>query len=192
MRYARAFWARRFIGMIGLYTDLMAEASSQSFYARLPGHPEQAADSLARVGQDRECYRFRGETDANWLARVRASWDDYDQGGSPIQLLRVLNQWGSAGWPATWDESMVTIVESVDPAVFEFEITIPFGLIDPPWSADVYGSDHVYGEIGFFYGPGASNDIPMMLWLIKKWKPARSAAFVTVHYSEINSVTFGV
>jgi hypothetical protein len=192
LRYARALWARRIFGVIGLFTDMMAEGATQAFFARLPGHPHQAEDSAKQVGKDRDLFRFRGEGLAAFAQRVRDAWNDYQQGGTPQQLLHVLDQWGAAGWPSSWVANTVTCVESVDPAVFEFTVTIPFGLIDPPWVPWLYGSGHVWGEAGLYYGIGPSTDIPMLLYLVRKWKPARSKGHVVIYYNATDAVTITV
>lgn len=192
LRYVRAYWARRFVGMIGLFTDTLAEGVQEALYGRFPGHPHQAQDALTQVGKDRDLFRFRGETNANYAARVRAAWDDYAQGGTDIQLLKVIDQWGTAGWPETWVNDTCTLDESVDPLVFEFTLTIPFGLIDPPWVPVFYGDGYTYGEAGLYYGIGPSTDIPMLLYLVRKWKPARSKAFVVIYWSASDFVRFTV
>lgn len=190
--WARAFWGRRLLGAFSLVGDDVSATATQAFFARLPGHPQQAPDSLIQVGKDRGLIRFRGETDAAWVSRVQSAWDDYAQGGTDIQMKRVLNQWGNAGWPITWDNNAWTLVETSGVGVFQIHITIPFGLIDPPWVPVAYGSGHVYGEAGFFYGAGPSNDLAMLLYLVRKWKPSRTKAFVTVYYSVSGSVTLTV
>ncbi len=189
--YARAYWGRRFFGgAISLFADALSEGASQALYARLPGHSQQAPDSLVQVALDRDFYRFRGETDANWLTRVQEAWDDYEQGGTPQQVLKVVNQWGVAGWPDTWDPGNVTLVESGDPMVFSFTVIIAFGNIAPPWVPEVYGSGgHVYGESGFFYGLSASTDVAMLRYIVRKWKPSRSVGRIQVFYSALESVT---
>lgn len=191
--FARAFWGRRlFGGAIGLMADALSEGANQSFYARLPGHSQQALDSLDQVGKDTDLFRFRGESDANWKARVRARWDDYAQGGTDIQLLRVINQWGNAGWPVTWNNSSVTLVESGDPADFSFTLTIGYGIIAPPWTSEVYGSGHLYGEVGFFYGLGSATDLATLLYLVRKWKRSTSRAHVNVYLTALTFVSFTV
>ncbi len=173
--------------------DDIAATSTQAFFARLPGHPQQAPDSLIQVGKDRGLIRFRGETQAAWIARVQSAWDDYAQGGTDIQMKRVLNQWGNAGWPLTWDNNAWTLVETSGVGVFITTITIPFGLIDPPWTPIAYGSGgHIYGESGFFYGAGPSNDLAMLLYLVRKWKASRGKAYVKVYYTVSDSVTLTV
>lgn len=190
--YARAYWGRRFFGTLGIYADMIAEGVSQAIYARLPGHPEQAPDSLERSGIDRGLVRFRGETAANWVARVRSAWNDYEQGGTPPQVLRIVNQWGQAGWPGSWNSSLVTLVESGNPLDFSFTITIPFGLIAPAWTPELYGSGHAYGESGFYYGIAASSDVAMLVYIVNKWKPQRSRAYVRIYYSVSAFVTLVV
>lgn len=191
LAFLRAYWGRRLAGgAIGLMADALSEGASQAFYARLPGHPQQAPDSLTQVGRDRDLFRFRGETDDAWEARVHDAWTDYEQAGTPQQLLHVVNQWGQAGWPSTWNTGLITLVESVDPAVFQFTLTIGFGTIDPPWTIATYGSGHVYGEFGLFYGVGANTDLPTLLYLVRKWKPARSQAKVKIYTSVSAFVVF--
>lgn len=191
--WACSYFGRRLVGgAIGLVFDAIVEGANQAFYARLPGHSQQAADSLAAVGLDRELYRFRGETDANWLARVRDAWDDYEQGGTKQQVLKVVNQWGNAGFPGYWVDASVTLVESADPLVFDFTITIPYGLIMPPWVPEFYGTGRTYGEIGFYYGLSAETDLAMLVYLVRKWKPSRSIGYIKIYYSDVGSVTVRV
>lgn len=186
----RAHWGRRLVGgAIGLIGDALSEGTSQAFYARLPGHPQQAADSLAQVGKDRGLYRFRGETDANSLTRIQEAWDDYEQGGTKQQMLKVVNQWGVAGWPVTWNTGTITLDESVNPFAFNFTISIPFGNISPAWSPNFYGAGRLYGDIGFYYGLGQNLDVPMLLYIVRKWKPSRSVGFIKVYYDLTNFVT---
>lgn len=196
IKYLRNFWGQRWAGMFGLLSDLIAEGANQAIAARLPGHPQQAVDSLEQSGRDRDLIRFRGETLLNYISRVQSAWADYRQMGSPPQLIRVLNQWGRAGWPATWvdltlanldETSLVTVATP-----FVFRITILFGSIVPAWTPVVYGSGHVYGENGFYYGIGPSTDLPVLLYLVRKWKPSRSKGLVTVFWGVSNSVTFTV
>jgi hypothetical protein len=196
LAYLRAYWGRRFMGgAIGIITDALAEAAAQAFYARLPGHPQQAPDSLTQTGLDRGLITFRGETIPNIAARVRAAWSDYAQGGTPQQMIRVINEWGTAGWPDTWGAGLNSsnLVESGSPTDFSFTLTIPYGLINPPWAPIVYGTaGRFYGEADFFYDIGPSTDIPMLLYLVRKWKPSRSKGFVTVFFLPAESVTFTV
>ncbi len=190
--WARAFFGRRLLGVPGMTADEFANTATQAFLARLPGHPQQAPDSLTEVGRDRGLIRFRGETDAAWQARVREAWDDYAQAGSDIQMRRVLNQWGNAGWPTTWDDSW-TLTEISGVGVFITNIVIPWPLMSiPPMTPEVYGGTHIYGESGFYYGIGASTDLAMLLYLIRKWKPSRTLVHVTVYYDATHSVTFTV
>lgn len=191
--YWRAYWGRRLLGgAITIIQDAIAEAYNQAFYARLPGHPHQAPDSLSQSGRDRDLFRFRGETLANWINRVAAAWDDYDQGGTDIQLLHVINQWGEAGWPDTWDPGLLTLVESGDPVDFSFTLTIGFGSIAPPWTPITWGSGHTWGEAGLYWGIGPSTDIPTLLYLVRKWKRHSSKGFVEIYWSATDSVTFTV
>jgi hypothetical protein len=195
LSYLRAYWGRRLVGgAIGLMGDLMGEGASQAVYAHLPGHPQQAPDSLAQSGKDRDLISFRGESTATFATRVQAAWGDYPQGGTPQQVLKVVNQWGTAGWPDTWvNLTSSALVESGVSSVFTFTLTIPYGLIVPPWLPVTYGTPGIfYGQADLFYDVGPSTDIPMLLYLVRKWKPSRSRGFVTVFFQPTESVTFTV
>jgi hypothetical protein len=193
LQYWRARFGSRLLGgVVTIFADAIMEAFDQAVFARLPGHPQQAPDSLVASGRDRDLYRFRGETMTNWIRRVRDAWTDYEQGGTPQQMLKVINQWGVAGWPTTWDDALVTLTESADPAVFTFELTIGYGAIIPPWVPWTWGSGHVWGETALYWGVGPSTDLLMLLYLVRKWKPSRSRGFVTVYWSATDSVTFTV
>ena len=194
--WASAFWGRRLIGgAIGIFSDALAEAAQQAFYARLPGHPQQAPDSLSASGADRSLFRFRGETLPNFAARILEAWTDYDQAGTPQQMIRVLNQWGNAGFPDTWVNLTQSgnISESADPTQFTFTITIPFGNIQPAWLPAIYGAtSDTYGDGLLFYGLGPSTDIATLLYLVRQWKRASSLATVVVYYAPAGFTNFYV
>lgn len=192
--WARSYFGRRLVGTtVGLFADMIAEGADQAFYARLPGHPEQAPDSLARVGLDRDLLRFRGETDANWLQRVKDAWRDYTEGGTLPQMIRVVNQWGMATFPFSWNPANLTLTESVVPTVFEFEISIPYGMISPAWVPEFYGvGSHAYGEVGFYYGLSSETDLAMLQYIVRKWKPSRSVGKIKIYYNATDSVTVRV
>jgi hypothetical protein len=193
LSWASAFWGRRLVGSVGIVADALAEATQQAFYARLPGHPQQAPDSLGVSGADRSLFRFRGETLPNFAARIVEAWSDYDQAGTPQQMIRVLNQWGNAGWPDTWMDLAygTNLQESTDPTQFTFTIIIPFGNIQPAWIPAIYGENtDTYGDGLLFYGLGPSTDIATLLYLVRQWKRASSLATVVVFYSATASTTF--
>lgn len=194
MAWASAFWGRRLVGgALGLISDALAEGAQQAFYARLPGHPQQAPDSLAASAADRSYFRFRGETTTNFASRVLHAWAAYDQAGTPQQMIRVLNQWGNAGWPGSWVNLTQSgnIIESSDPASFTFTITIPYGNIFPPWTPAIYGTNtDTYGDGKLFYGLGPSTDIATLLYLVRQWKRASSQATVVIFYAPASSVSF--
>lgn len=188
--WARSFFGRRLTGAaIGLMSDLLAEGAEQAFYARLPGHPEQAEDSLAACAKDRDLVRFRGETNEAWLQRIKDVWSDYEQGGTPQQVLKVVNEWGQASFAGFWDSNLVTLTESGDPEVWEFTIEIPYGLIIPEWTPEVYGSGHIYGEVGFYYGLSSETDLAMLRYIVRKWKRSASVGKIKIFYSPTESVT---
>lgn len=92
-------------GFIGILTDLATEGLHQAFYSRLPGHHQQAVDSLDVVGADRELIKYSpspidftgtaSESLALWRTRVHRAWVDYEQGGTPQVVLRGVEDWGN-------------------------------------------------------------------------------------------------
>ncbi len=196
LSYLSAFWGRRLVGHLGIISDALAEATQQAFYARLPGHPQQAPDSLSVSGADRGLFRFRGETLPNFAARIIEAWSDYDQAGTPQQMIRVLNQWGRAGFPDTWvdlTQSGNIVEANVNPNDSLVQITIPYGNIQPAWVPAVYGSNtDTYGDGLLFYGIGPSTDIATLLYLVSQWKRASSLATVVVYYAPAGFTNFYV
>ncbi len=191
--WARARWGSRLLTAVaGLMADALTETAQQTFYARLPGHPHQAPDSLDQSGSDRDLFRFRGESLTAFAARVFGSWDDYAQGGTSIQVLKVVNQWGAAGWPVSWDDSLVTLVESGDPDDWSFTLTIGYGAIVPPLASWEVGPDHVVGESTLFIGVAHGYDFIVLLYLIRKWKRSASVGYVKIYYSVSDFVIFTV
>lgn len=180
LSYLTNRWGSRFVGTIGTFADAIAEGGRQAFLARLPGHEEQAEDSLIQTASDRDFWRFRGESKSALGARVRNAWTAYEQAGTPQQVLRAIDEWGNARFPDTWIDNTVTLVESSDPSVFEFTVTIPVGLIDP---IDVYRYGDpglVYGQAGVVYGYDTDGNVIDLYRLIKQWKPARSKGFLKI------------
>lgn len=194
IKWARAFFGRRLLGgAYGLIADTIGEAVTQSNYSRMPGHAQQAPDSLIQCANDTDLFRFRGETDANWVNRVSERWSDYAQAGTDIQLKKVINQWGVAGWPSSWDSNLLALVESGDPFDWSFELTIPYGMILPSWTVWAVGDPGiVIGDVGLYVGIGETPDLPTLLYLVRKWKRSASKAYVIVYYSISESVTFTV
>jgi hypothetical protein len=187
-------WSSKLIGgTIGLMADAIASAAQQAFYAHLPGHPQQAPDSLTQSGFDRDEIRFRGESVANYSALVQNAWDDYAQGGTWQQMIKVINQWGNAGWPASWiNLTSSNFVESGDPVVWTSTLTIPYGIINPPWVPWTVGGGSNVGAIGLYVGIGFSTDIYMLLYLVRKWKRSAGIVFVKVYYAASGYITFTV
>ncbi len=181
--YAGAQWGQKFFGSLGLVSDAIAEGGRQAFYARLPGHEQQAEDSLLQVTKDRGLWRFIGETKTALAERVQNAWDAYEQAGTDIQMLRAINEWGNARYPDTWIDGAVTLTESVVPTVFEFTVTNPEGLIDPI-SLPLYGDPGLtYGMADLYYGYDVEGNFVDLYRLVKQWKPARSRGFVRVEIS---------
>jgi hypothetical protein len=193
--YFNNTWSSKLVGgTLGLMADCLISAAQQAFYARLPGHPQQAPDSLTAAGADTDLIQFRGESQAAYGARVQNRWNDYAQGGTGIQMINVINQWGNAGWPTHWTDLTVSsnFVESGNPTSWTFTLTIPYGNIVPAWQPWLVGSGYTVGETGLYVGVGESSDLPMLLYLVKKWKRSASIGYVVVYYSVSSYVTFTV
>jgi hypothetical protein len=181
VRYAGAHWGQRVFGTVGLFADAIAEGERQAFYQSLIGHTEQAEDSLLQATADRGLWRFLNETKAVLAARVADAWTDYERQGTPQQMLRAVDQWGSARYPDTWVNDTCTLTESEVSTLFTSELFIPYGMIDP-FTVNVYGGGGVYGA-GLIYGYDAEGNFVDLYRIVKKWKPARSKVSVVVERS---------
>jgi hypothetical protein len=181
IRYASGQWGQRIFGTLGLFADAIAEGERQAFYQQMPGHVEQATDSLLQVTADRGLWRFLNETKATLAARVADAWSDYEQQGSPIQMLRAVDQWGSARYPDTWVSDTCTLFESAISTAFSFTVIVPYGMI-APFTVAAYGDvGLVYGG-GSIYGYDSEGSFVDLYRILKKWKPARSIGFVFVEH----------
>jgi hypothetical protein len=181
VRYAGAHWGQRVFGTVGLFADAIADGERQAFYQSLIGHTEQAEDSLLQATADRGLWRFLNETKAVLAARVADAWTDYERQGTPQQMLRAVDQWGSARYPDTWVNDTCTLTESEVSTLFTSELFIPYGMIDP-FTVNVYGGGGVYGA-GLIYGYDAEGNFVDLYRIVKKWKPARSKVSVVVERS---------
>jgi hypothetical protein len=110
IKWFNGYYGRRFRGTAGLLANGLAELSRQAFLQRLPGHPEQARDSLDAVGHDRDLLFYPGETEAQWLDRVVNAWDSYGYSSTPQSVKVAVEAWGAATFP-TWVAGNVELVE---------------------------------------------------------------------------------
>lgn len=194
LKYLQAKWGSRFIGAIGLFSDIIAEGSRQAFIQGLPGHPEQADDSLLQSGKDRGLWQFRGESMSAYSVRVQNVWDAREQAGTPQQMLRIIDQWGAARHPDTWVQGTVTLTENPDgvPTTFDFDIDIPLGLISV-FTLNYYGEPGLtWGKPGFVWGGDAQGNAIDLYRIVKEWKPSRSVGTVGIEYDSGDFVFYPI
>lgn len=183
IQFCRAFLGERMAGTQGLIADLIAEGTLASIKSHMPGHPDQAEDALAQSGSDAGLFRYRLETIANWRARVSNPWPFYEQGGTPIQMLRAVNEWGAIMFPATWNPAVVGLTEGPGS---RFLVWLGSGIT--PWlPPSRYGSGILYGGPNVMYGisNALSEDVDTLRRLVRKWKPMRSKATLMLVLSGI-------
>lgn len=191
VQVARAFFGERLLGVQALVFDLLAEGARQSLFQHMPGHPQQAPDSVSQSGSDAGLFRYRGETDASWKSRVANPWPEHEQSGTDINLLREIDEWGGIVYPATWVAGQCYLLES---SGGRFTLFIPAGLV--PWGPKPkFGSGKRFGD-GTLYGVTASGeDVATLRRIVRKWKPSRSKASAVIIVSGVvygeRGVTFG-
>ncbi len=197
IRWATATLGQRAVGYIALLNDQIAEGMRSAFVASLPGHPEQARDSLDTVGHSRDLILYPGETQDIWSTRVLNAWTDYEQGGTPQAVVKGVNDWGRAILPDFWDATAY-VTES---SWARFQTVIPYGNtgdnVTFAWlPAYTYGSGRVYGPAqdyftdsviyGLDYAAADEEIEPIALQLdllrrtIRKWKPVRSKGTIKI------------
>lgn len=181
LRYARAHYGIRFFGTIGLYADLISEGARQGFIARLPGHPEQAEDSLNQVGADRNLSRYAKETRAQYTTRVINAWQSYAEAGSPIGLMREVRYWATVSFPTSYPANPIAVL--LEQGWAKFTVFFSSGGLTGWTTSVTYGSGAVYGQSNLMYGlgPGAlSSDVDAIRRTVRKWKPSRSQGSIMV------------
>lgn len=191
LSWCQEFLAQRYIGTMGLITDLSAEGARQAFLAHLPGNPQQAEDATAQSGSDAGLFRYRGESLASWASRVSNPWPAHEQAGTDVNLLREIDIWGHIVYPITWVSGQCYILE---PQWARFVLFIPAGLL--PWTGPpAYGGGSTYGD-GSHYGVIAnSEDLATLRRIVRKWKPSRSkgtsVAMLSGHVYGQHAFTYG-
>jgi hypothetical protein len=188
IRWALGNVGRRFWGVLAVTANAVAQGATQVITNRLPGHPECAPDARDQIGQDRDLFRYRGESDAIWTDRIRAAWDPYQQGGTPQVVLSEVENWGAAAFGGLWPSGQSMSEDGWS----SFTVNMPFGSV--PWTTgEVYGGGHLYGD-GSVYGIGNADpqDVDHLRRLIRKWKPARSRGFVQVPLVTVSYYDDGV
>lgn len=176
IRWALGAVGRRLWGVLAVLANATAQGATEVLANRLPGHPDCAPDARDQIGQDRDLFRYRGESDASWLSRIQGAWDTYPQGGTAIQILSEVENWGSSNFGGAWPSTQ----SLREDGWAQFTVQLPFGSV--PWTTgEVYGGGHVYGD-GSIYGIGNADpvDVDHLRRLIHKWKPARSRGFVEI------------
>ncbi len=180
-------------GYIAVLTDLVTEGLHQAFYARLPGHPQQAADSLDVTGSDRDLIKYSPSVDfigdplvsaALWKTRVHRAWKDYEQGGTPQVVIQGVNDWGNEtfGTLNVDLDGYAVALEEYQWARFRVDLSD-----DVPWGpAFVYGAvGRKYGDGGVYGMSGHSDDIQSCRRTVRKWKPKRSKGKLRFNQGQI-------
>lgn len=176
LRVFRARYGSRFIGTMGLYADLVAEGCRQAFIARLPGHPEQAEDSAAQVGFDRQLTRFKNETITSYKARLQDAWTWYEQGGTAIQVKRAVDiacYWIFPGLFAT-DNACVVFENGWAQATVVLAGQVPWATSNP-----IFGSFN-WGDANTMYGiaNALTEDLSTLKAQVRKWLPSRTIGYL--------------
>jgi hypothetical protein len=201
--FRNGYYGQRLIGTIGLYADLVAEGTRAAFISRLPGHPEQAEDSLAQVGADREMPRYRNEPTANYATRVRTAWAQYAQGGTNINLANQINYMLSCLWaPGGTFVGVSQLAQYFENGWAQHTTVLPFnpglGSDTGAWSAtpETYGAGFVLGATNRVWGASNFNigDFNTIKQTIRKWLPSRTKGFLTwplsIYYGQ-TGLTYG-
>lgn len=166
--FCRSYLGERYSGLTGLTSDLLAEGTRLAIISHTPGHPEQAEDALNQSGSDAGLFRYRGESLASWRARVQNPWPGYEQAGTPVQLLRAINEWGHIVFPATWHDSGLVLIEG---PLDKFRIFILAGML--PWGASwKWGDGSRYGQPKLMWGitNAEPEDVNALHRIVNKWK----------------------
>lgn len=162
-----------YAGVYALVHDCLAQGATFAIESRLPGHPNQWRDALAQNGADAGLFRYRGESDASWAARVSNPWPQYEQAGTAVQLMRAINEWGEIVFPSTWDPALVHYTENNTNGTFTIWLSAGITPWGPPWT---YGDGSQYGTNGLLWGISNAipEDVDTLKRIVRKWQRGSS------------------
>lgn len=154
------------VSFLGLFSDLVADASRAAFLNSLPGHPEQAEDALREQAAKLGFYRFKYESHADFATRIKEHPDRAPQAGSAVMVLRAAEEFGRNTWPTEWAADTTTLTED---GWADFTVTIDH----TTWSEDAW-MEGDYDE-----------DLASLAKELRKWAPLRSKGTLVFRTDEI-------
>ena len=169
----KGYWGERLWGMVGLYSDLIAEGCSQAIKAHLLRMDTSPPDALPLIGSERSMPRYPGETDLQYRGRLWEAWEAYTTGGTEAAITGQLAKYGLSntrciaqhdGWcfenppNATEWSRFVVVIEQAH-----------------PWTAPIdYGLGYIYGSALTYGSTATPDDVATVKGITLKWKPAHS------------------
>lgn len=158
----------RFAMALALVPDSITEILIEAVFARALYSAEFPADALRLVGSERMMPRYRNESDAQYLGRLRGAWVAWEYAGTRQAIesqlaaagytayVRENHQWDWDGDSANWPRFWVVITGH-------------------PWERWHYGDGHVWGQTGLTWGSTAtSSEITTLRQLEQQWKPGHT------------------
>lgn len=172
-------------GFISTLTDLVSEMLDQSYFCALPGHPQQAADSLDICGEERALIKYQPSAEfwfgtlqqnqALWISRVARAWEDYEQAGTPQAVLRGVEDWGNETYnPEPLFPWGVKLAET---GWANFRVDL--GVDVPFYGPHTCGDGVACGDFDALCGMDADlREVESLRRTIRKWQPRRSKGYI--------------
>lgn len=170
--FLRQRWGARFMGLIGLSSDTIAEGAQQAVAARFTRSPIFPPDAYELIGAERSMPRFPSETLAAYRERVLDAWNAWRNAGTEIGLIDQLSYfpvtaevYANADWD--WDS------DSENWSRFWVVLT------DHGWTDDgAWGDPGIWGDGGTWGSSASLEEVRSIQALIRQWKPGH---MVCVH-----------
>lgn len=184
-RWLRGGFAEKFLYVIGLHLDALAEWVSLGLRRRMPNLDSD--DSLGRIGSDRKMRRGRTEDPAIYATRLQGWLDAHRHRGGPYALLQQIHaHYAAAPFAVTLEyPSGLKFSMATDGSVtWDLSGTWPPGT--PGWSQwlltyqwpDALTGEHTWGD-GHIWGDGSvwgsdlePADIADLVLIPQEWNAA--------------------
>lgn len=158
----------RFLGLLGLLFDALAQGTQLAVTARQLFSPTFAADALKLIGSERMLPRYLGESLGSYHNRLHDAWKIWRRAGSEAQILEQLElavgasfenaHWTGDGFGDAQDWSHVWLVARPG---------------NHPWTSEgTWGDGQVWGDGGTWGSNASVAEIELARALVELFRPA--------------------
>lgn len=159
--------AERFVGLLGLMFDALAQGAQYAVISRQLFSPTFAADALRHIGNERMLPRYLRETLGQYHTRLHGAWRLWRRAGSEPQIreqleLAVQVPFEVRDWSKTFDDRPDNWSRRW--------LFAPFG--SHPWEPEgTFGDGQVFGDGGTIGSTASVAEVELMRTLVELFRP---------------------